>query len=439
METALSGTFLLHKFEDSPLLKRFVEISSFTDAGIKKMDLRDVKIADAIRLFLSVQMVVPMNVVGLFLLGAARVYSTKLESLRNRMVLLLSSNSDVREPATRLAPGSVSRKRPVCQQTPLAMVPEDESLLFQGDVSFAMPPAIMNSSTGRTPFSNRKRLFGTPRSQQSLEEEAPPEFESTLLLTPPVYEDAWNRRVSSVSEVMDSLRLDDGQRRLSNLIGTGNVEIPPSPLDRFDDFTATDPVSPWVFDEPSSGVKKKRGVLRRRALVDKKGRWGIEINPADLQSRRVWYLSHPFYMKSKQTAYFSTIPYSFSVKELLTDTTSHYSWYKPQLCSSSVVNNDDPVTDMPDDNNYSFNHDGDAAIEMGGKSVEDKLKAHISDNKSVVEVLESVSRHRRSEMVSSFFQVLSLASQNKIRITNRNNEELGFSRRLVSGSIISVI
>ena len=398
------GSFLLEEVNESPILRRLIGIGSCTEKHLKRSDTLNLKITDAIQLFCGFLPGIPLNVIGLFLLGVTRVYFKKLDQFGDRIVMLVdgvgSSTGAQREPST-------SRKRTVLHQTPLAMVPEDEALLLQGDVNFEVP-ALLNS-VGRTPYSSRKRLFGTPRSQ-SVEEEVP-EFGPTMILQTPQGES--NRRLSSVSEVMDSLRADDGQRRLSNLLGT----VSPQNFDNELDV----PASPWVFDTPlvgSTPMRRKRGMKKRAHFMDKKGKWGIEINPADLESRMRWYLENPFYMKSKNV----DITLRISVRELLTDRTGHFVWYKGPPPQVKV--RQDPEIEFEPMNDFEMNDD--AWVENPTrKSLSLKESVACNSGKSVQNVLESVSRDRKN-MVENFLNLLTLASASELRIA-RAATPLGFN------------
>lgn len=426
---------LLQTLDESPLLNRVASIGSVSEASLKRADLKDLRICDAMRLFLSIQIPVPMNIAGSFLLGTTRIYSKKLEVLQQRMVLVMENGYLVSEAPTKPVPGSTTRKRPVSHQTPLQTVPENGALFLQ-DVAFDDAPASLTTlSVGRTPYSSRKRLFGTPRSQ-SIEDD-PPEFESTtmVMLHTPMQEFAdSNRRLSSVTEVMDSLRADDGQRRLSNLMGSGDIEVPPSP---FDTSELIDPVSPWLFQTPPSvGMKVKtrirgRAQTKKRSLMDKKGRWGIEINPSDLESRKMWYLSNPFYMRTKRIHGI----YRLHVRELLNDTTGHFAWYKkPNFSMQSDAYNesfgegidDDCIDAVPSSPPFPIREE----------ALEEKLKN--SSEKNVGKALEYISNKRRTEMVSNFVGLLALASQGKIGFS-RSSEVLGFNNNSLNSPLIEIL
>ena len=164
-----------------------------------------------------------------------------------------------------------------------------------------------------------------------------------------------SRRLSSISEVMDSLREDDGSRRLSGLMGSrqprdsilttaGNSAVQ-SPDDLFDAPDTADwdneedhtpflqtPLQPVSLlqlttgpSRPTRGPRKSQGPATIKSLTDKKGKRGIEIDLAVLAKRRTALVNftktNPLYIPNPTTRFV------FPVREFYRDYYSHIRWY----------------------------------------------------------------------------------------------------------------
>ena len=431
MTSTFSGLlgFASHSIDEK--LIRFWDIGSGLDRAWKKQNMNDRNIKEAIRLLRGLDFTSSVYFAGPLLLGISLLYCKSVDSFDATVNATVHNIEALLNPKHAAEPSSVSkssRKRRI-SQTPLPALPENGLLLDEDMLQLALPELPI--STSRTPISNRKRLFSTPRSTRlsSLEEE--PVFESTPVVTPDM-DSKRQKRMSSVSEVMDSLRADDGQRRLSGLLMTANGSVPPSPSvnDHFD--TGIDPPSPWndVDIEPDNllalpplsspgGAPRQKKQATKRTLLDRRGKWSIEIDPSKVKERREWYLSESkFYMQEKS----ADKCVSFKLGDLLRDRTSHFRWYKPPVAHGKS-RFFQPVAeaegfesyDMPD---FEFDEPSPASSPVH-KPESDRSVVEMLERSSIPVdlkfLLEQSSLSRRT-IANNFVEVLNLASMGKAQI-----------------------
>ena len=428
-----SGTLLFLNLHQSAVLARLWSHISGSDRSLKKADYRDINLEEAITSYVSLTVPLPFTVSAVIINTIARIYQRRLESFETKLSSAISRFEDGMLPSSAV---KTSRKRRA-SETPMASVPEDTAMMFQDEVAFEVPALL--PSVARTPVSGRKRLFSTPRRTED-----EPAFESTpVLLTP---DDGKRRRLSSVSEVMDSLRADDGQRRLSGLLMTANGSMPPSPVaeDLFD--AGIDPASPWtsfedllplppIDGEPQTGSARQRRTLKKRQLTDKRGRWGIEIDPKNVQERREWYLTESeFYIPKQRLDKRVLIP----IASVLNDRTSHIAWFIPappckRLPRVVVASTTGAPVELYEESMPDL---GDAAF--GGEHwspPEPLIRIHNSTLEERIEQLKSETplksilagpRASRKSVATNFIDILSFASSGKVGL-KRTDAQLGFN------------
>lgn len=407
------------------------------EKSFKKSEHREVDIPSAVETLLLNPGAISLGVGGPMLLGLSRLYSKKIEWFESKLISaaihvenILQSGLGSLEGLVPQSASKSARKRPVtAMQTPLIPVPEDESVMFQqADIMFDQFPIMPSLSVTRTPVSSRKRLYTTPRSMDE---------ESVFEATPRNDETDKRRRLSSISDVKDSLRADDGQRRLSGLIGsaTGGLSgIPPSPpMNEFDDHfdTGMEPPSPWSSMAATPAVngtsQRTSRVPKKKSLLDKRGKRGIEIDAEDVAARRKWYIDYKFYLTEKPQG---TV--SFKRHDIRTDLTSHVAWYvrpvaprKPKK-SSQMKPVKDLVEDMHDD--YPDADDYDDHIATPVHFQRPKPSMPLSDrldqlpqgsSLSVKDLVGEASAGgvSKSRVVRNFVDLLSLASTGAVKIS----------------------
>ena len=443
MSSSSSGLlgFASHSIDEK--LVRLWDIGSGLDRAWKKQNLNDRNIKEAIRQLRGLDFTTSVYFAGPLLLGISLLYSRSMDSFDLTVNGTVHNIEAMLNPKHAAEPPSItksSRKRRI-SQTPLPALPENGLLLDEDMLQLALPELPV--STSRTPISNRKRMLSTPRSTRhsSLEEE--PVFESTPMLTPDM-DSKRQKRMSSVSEVMDSLRADDGQRRLSGLLMTANGSVPPSPSvnDHFD--TGIDPPSPWddVDDDTENllalpplsspgastvarSAPRQKKQVTKRTLLDRRGKWSIEIDPSKVKERREWYLSESkFYMQEKSV----DKCISFKLGDLLRDRTSHFRWYKPPGKSRFFQ----PVTEAEGFESYDM-----PDFEYDEPSPESSIHIPREPDRSVVELLEKSSSPvdlkslleqtsaSRRTIANNFVQLLNLATLGKAQI--KSEDTLSFT------------
>jgi len=300
-----------------------------------------------------------LNITGSVLLGLARVYIRKLDSFESRIQAVMIHidkvlGLTVNVPSTKKSTPHRRTAAPAVTQL-LPAVPENDSILFMnlGDVLFdSIPPALPSlaapSTISATPAgSGRKRLLGTstPRRQREVDDH----YEDLLITPSEGFNDDMmgtkRRRMSSISEVMDSLRADDGTRRFSGMF-TGTAA--PSPL-----YAPNSPEvaeTPWTtnpftieddYEEsvaqhlalPATGVPQTRrrsliGVRRReqtvKSMMDKKGKRGIEIDINVIEKRKKQLMSSSQGLKPKTSIL-------FKISSFYNDQSSFVRWYIPPV------------------------------------------------------------------------------------------------------------
>ena len=326
----------------SPSIGKILSIADSNDRQHKKSEFRDIDIRDIVHNSIDLSHVTFPGIMGLLLRGLSTIYAKKIEWFESRLIsamihieTILQSGYESRTFSNTVHLSRSSRKRPLAPpQTPLEPVPENHSIIFHPS-SLLDFPVLTDASNIRTPISSRKRFVVAPVDVSD---------EGVFDATPTINEADKRRRLSSISDVMDSLRADDGQRRLSGLLGSSSLDgLPPSPDmggldDHFD--TGIDPPSPWtsMVETPSQIVmtpsvpavhtpSRPRRSQKQKSLFDRPGKRGIEIDVSDIEARHKWYLKYSFYLKNSR---FDNTA-RFTRDDIRNDLTSHYSWYvKPR-------------------------------------------------------------------------------------------------------------
>ena len=328
----------------------------------------------------------PMFFIGRILVGVVRIFSLrvdsfalKIQAVMNHIDKVLSYDSAPKERKPRRLPTSAQR-RALRNAVTLPTVPEAnpilainlEDVIFENTtIPHTLPlPPIMSTTPGG-PDSGRKRRLSTSAAASSTPSRRrfPSSPFDNILMTPdgfsldsdPEHTDARKRtrRMSSISEVIDSLREDDGSRRLSGLMGSrqpresilttaGNSPAQSPDDDLFDipetaewddqeedhtPFLQTplQPVSTLL--QLTTGprptpkrTRKSQGPPTIKSLMDKKGKRGIEIDLSVLNKRHAQLLeftkSHPLYIPNP------THRILFPISEFYRDFSSHIPWYK---------------------------------------------------------------------------------------------------------------
>ena len=431
------------------IFSRIWSIANSADKSLKRSDYRDANIEEAVKSLLAYPGSVSLRVGGPMLLGLARIYAKKIESFESKLASAVQHIEAIFQSAygesTAMVPMTSvksARKRVApSTHTPLQAVPEDDAIMFQSEIHFDFPQHPMLS----TPVSSRKRLYVTPRSISLMPLEEMNAFEATPRGRDSVEDSAKRRRMSSVSEVMDSLRADDGQRRLSGLIGTGNGEVPPSPLhdDHFD--LGIEPPSPWTLDTPEPTAAPRR-VPRPKSLMDKRGKAGIEIAQSKVDQRRTWYLNSVYYLSQKRI----DLLVHFSKEQVVKDLTSHVVWYRPPAVPKRKpptvpesfidgIDNEYPDYALPED---SFTTPCPPVRKVAHTSMLDRLAGlEVSGTASVVDLIAgSQGRVSKQRAVANFIDLLSLASKGVVTIHKPTGPLLsGSDSRLISKKASSII
>ena len=316
-----------------------------------------------------------MFFIGRVLVGLVRIFSlrvdsfeVKIQAVMNHIDKVLSYDSAPKERKPRRPPNS-ARRQALRSAITLPTVPETNSIMAINldDVIFenttipsALPP-IMSHTPGGSDSGRKRRLSSTPSRRRY-----PSSPFDNIMMTPDGFsldsdggEDNTtkrSRRMSSISEVMDSLREDDGSRRLSGLMGSrqprdsilttaGNSAVQ-SPQELFDAPEPTEwdnedddhnaaflqtPLQPVSLLQLTTGPRPTRIPRKTHApasiksLMDRKGKRGIEMDSTALVKRRNQLLDYP----QKHPLYITnpTSRIVFPIADFFRDFSSHIRWY----------------------------------------------------------------------------------------------------------------
>ena len=391
------------------MLSKVWSIASHNERVPKRNDSRDVSIPEVVKILLSDEKLLSFPIAGPMLVGLCRLYGRHMDLFLGKLhssVLHLDSAPKHQE----VVPSTVKRRKRsvlgIVYDTPLRTIPEDASLAYIEDVLFenSQPfPPLLPPLT-RTPISGRKRVSWTPRSSETV----------FGISTPTMDESAKRqRRISSLSEVMDTLRADDGQRRMSGLLGTtGNVgSFHESNEDDFFDYAADfdtgidPPQSPLGMIE--SAAMLSNGVVPRstrqptiRTYMDRKDR----IDQSSVEREKILnYFKVPRIFKNGGSLLLRS--------DFISKKNAHVLWYIkspiPTMAPSAPYPEDDdqPYEDIPVFEEQPYFED-----------IRD-------EKKSLGSVLKCM---ERSKAASSFMEILHLANQGKIHLT-RTIGPIGFS------------
>ena len=415
------------KYQSSSVLK-LLTLGWSSEKSERRADCNEILLREAISAITRTQPSCSDVFLSRLILSISVIYSRQLKDLEAKLDASVGrldrANDDGGILVRSIVPKS-SRKRQIVE-TPLVAVPEDALLLDSSAIMIEMPTnRITTLNVTRTPLSGRRRLFSTPRA-----DEEEPAFSSTPDISTPDMESKRQKRMSSVSEVMDSLRADDGQRRLSGLLMTNNGSIPPSPAMNDDFDVGIDPPSPWLDDippnlalppltSPTETNQVQRREKKRRSMMDRKGRWGTEIDPSKIQGRRQWYLEESkFYMRELNVDSIRR----YKLSDLVQDRTGHYTWYtKPTVDKQrNIVTTGEEENDMPD---WSFNDDISTEAQVG-----ETITDLIGKGLTVKQVTElNTSKPSRRFVARNLMDLLGLMSKGKARICISENATRGFS------------
>lgn len=462
MQSTSIASFLFPTQVGDQMLMRFWAISNGGDKSWRKANLRDFRMNDAIRTILSSGNTISLHGAASAIHGITLVYSRAIEFFETKLLASMQSIDLIYHPQAHADPGSVSkssRKRRL-SATPLPPLPENEVLFdANADMLQITIPGVSTSVMSRTPVTGRKRLFSTPGSSRLLPLDEEPVFDSTPVVFTPSMDSKRQKRMSSVSDVMDSLRADDGQRRLSGLLMTADGTVPPSPSinDHFD--TGIDPPSPWDEgpDELTSSLlalppltsptvagsarlrSRPKKQVKRSAFLDGRGRWAIEIEPTKVQERREWYMNEStFYMNDIR----ADRNVRFNIAEVVGDRTSHFSWYRPPLTKlprgkrvekareADVEDTTGPEfdTDFPDLPDFDMPLSPAPQVHRSDMSIVEILSAYPSKSASLKALVEnSATRPSKRAVARNLVEVLGLVSCGNVKLTPPKTERIGFS------------
>jgi len=408
---------------------------------------------------------------GRVLVGVVKLLAFKVDSFESRIQSVmvhidkvLAYDSGPKERKPRRPPNSVRRQSnhnavtlPIVPETDAVISMNLEDVIFDNTIiptSLPLPP--VSQTPGRSD-SGRKRRISSAISTPSRRRFPSSPFDN-MMVTPDGFSlDSENedtrkrsRRMSSISEVMDSLREDDGTRRLSGLMGSrqprdsilttaGNSALQ-TPDDLFDIPENDDwdndpaaaisllqtPLQPVSLIQVSSAATSRTRITRRaqgpptiKSLMDKKGKRGIEMDQQVLTRRKNQLLD----FNKKKPFYLSKNPLRnklvFPISDFYRDFSSLIRWYVPEVPSTSrrptirpTVQPEHPET--PDD---SFDlgpvfddHVDPVVIEPGSdNSFLDKI-ARSKNFVAMTSVLD------RSKIVADFVKSLHYVSEGILRV-----------------------
>ncbi len=348
-----SGTIL----DDADIFRVPLELSSSHLKQVSKSDYEESNIVNLVNSTRGGLGDRTLFFLGRILVGVAKLLAFKVDSFETRIQAVmahidkvLSYDSCPKERKPRRQPNS-ARRQSAHNAVTLPCVPESdpimsinlEDVIFDNTIIQASLPLPPVSETPGRADSSRKRRLSSALSTPSRRRFPSSPFEN-MMVTPDGFsldsddDDSSrkrSRRMSSISEVMDSLREDDGTRRLSGLMGSrqprdsilttaGNSALQ-TPDDLFDVPEADDweentaiallqtPLQPVSLLQISSAAttsrhratrttRRSQGPPTIKSLMDRKGKRGIEMDPAALTRRRNQLMDYtknkPFYLSN---------------------------------------------------------------------------------------------------------------------------------------------
>jgi hypothetical protein len=171
--------------------------------------------------------------------------------------------------------------------------------------------------------------------------------------------------------------------------------------------------------------------------MDKRGRWGIEIDPKKIQERREWYLTESeFYIPKSRVD--RTI--RISVSSAVNDRTSHIAWYvappvlpkrRPQ---PTATERSETFEEVHDEAPPEFMDDGEhhPRVPRLSSTLQERIE-QLTTPTPLKTVLEGAGA-TRSKMANSFVHVLAMASAGTVRL--KHGGQMGFNcSALISANV----
>lgn len=382
----------------SSILTKVWSLATHNDKASKRCDSRDVDIPEVVKILLSDGRFFSLGIQGPMLLGLCRIYAKQVDLLHGKLSLTLMNQSSAPVP-----PSTEKRRRRIVavESTPLRSIPEDAALVSLDDVLFDNQP-ILSLPFSRTPMSSRKRVSSTPRDDEIVFFDTPSMGDNVLDGS------KRQRRISSISGVLDTLRADDGERRLSGLLGTTFQDADDdefAPDEGFDTGCFDPPESPPLMLAPPSlfPPSLRRSVVpKMKSLFDTK-RAKLEICTKESQLTILNYFkTHKFYLASSSQR--ATL---FRKTDFHTDKTSAVRWYvaPPKRFLKPV---DQEVLESHESyESYDSNETHDDVFSDEPEALVD-IKTKI------------LSAHTRTDAVLKFMDLLHLANQGVVKLVAKN-------------------
>jgi hypothetical protein len=415
----------------SAVLSRLWQIGIHSER-MKTLEYKQADIEEAISNISSVNAQFGLRIAGPLLLGISRVfhkkvdmYESRIQSVSAHIEMVLHSGGVVIPHHRRVS--SVSRKRSSGAPSVDLLPSLPESYVLDDFASYdSMNDLVPITAAAFTPSRS-----GTPSrraSSSARRREADVVFEAAM--TPgdsvfPEFDSTKRRRLSTVSEVMDSLRADDGTRRMSGILGSmTDASLPGTPL-MFDHdiFGGSVANSPWPMqpyldegdvNEEEAPVASRTRAPRQRAFLrksmDKRG--GIDRTQVD-QNRIDTLNIVPSRIISELISRKQTL--IFPLAAILSDRHSFFKWGPKRVAPpvqppASPLELYEPGEDIQYDDEY-------IAPPAAPQVLLDRVP--YGDPIRIDAVLTTTSR---SSVVADFVQILHLASSGRVSVVNTGNK-----------------
>ncbi len=320
---------------------------------LKSAEYKQSEVDDAISRITAADSQYGLRVAGPLLLGVARLYARRVDMYESRIhavsahiesVLHSSVGGFVIASSARKSSVAGGRKRGQHSVNLLPSLPEAYSLDDMPSLVDEVMFEPMAHTPARTPSSRDCRSGGSRRFRVSTPTMPEDDFAFDTAMTPVDDLSGKRRRLSSVSEVMDSLRADDGTRRMSGILGSmTDMSLPGTPLifeDASDGLGLVVPESPWpmqpvLHDDP---VEENGGVARvplrnrvtlsfLRKMVDKKGKHELEKSKLAERKQELALVDFSIADDVLRTAANYCI---FPLSMVMSDRSSHFKWFVPE-------------------------------------------------------------------------------------------------------------
>lgn len=406
---------------------------------LKSFEYKQSEVDEAISRITSADSHYGLRVAGPLLLGISRIHARRVDMYESRIhavsahieTVLHSSGGFVAQSARK----SVVRKRSMSSVNLLPSLPEMDSFSLDGmpsldEVMFdPIEPLAIAHTPSRTPSSASRRDRSVSRRAITPIPEDDFAFDTAMTPVDPLDLSSKRRRLSSVSEVMDSLRADDGTRRMSGILGSmTDVSLPGTPLmfeDPPDDFGVPDspwPMQPNLHQEEArvevqvggrSGPRNPVNTFLRKN-VDKKGKQGIELDRVGIAKKREEILRLSG-MGLGDIIRLSAKFCVFPLASVVGDNSSHFKWYvpsrqvrvRPEVVRENLVEESE-IMDVPDWEDHSVG----PVVTPAPALLMDRL----GDSSASIESVLFPGKALRKTIVPDFMELLNLASRGIVQI-----------------------